>query len=63
MKEVWYVRGADMFDEFPTLFDTKMAAEIFARQEFPNLTEDQRYARVYYKPVWEAADLIEGENK
>lgn len=66
MKEVWFVRGADPHYSIPVLFATKMAAEIYARQEFPNEDPDTRYARVFCKRVWEESDLTEtneGESK
>jgi|GEM_PF-3693378 len=62
MKEVWYVQGADPDCPMPVLFATKMAAEIYARQEFPTEDEDRRYGRIFYKSVWEEADL-KGERR
>ena len=59
MKQVWYVQGADPDSPMPVLFATKMAAEMYARQEFPTLTESQRYARVFYRLVWEESDMKE----
>ena len=59
MKQVWYVQGADPEASMPVLFATKMAAEMYARQEFPTLTESQRYARIFYKSVWEEANMKE----
>lgn len=61
MKEVWYVQGADVDSPMPVLFSTKMAAEIYARQEFPDESSDRRYARIFYKSVWEEQDLMQGE--
>lgn len=66
MKQVWFVQGADPYSPMPVLFATKLAAEIYARQEFPNEDPDTRYARVFYKSVWEESDLTEtneGESK
>lgn len=57
MKQVWYVAGADPDSPMPVLFSTKVAAEIYARQEFPEEHPDRRYARIFYKSVWEEADL------
>jgi len=62
MTEVWYVKGVDPDSPMPVLFATKMAAEIYARQELPDLSESERYARVFYKTVWEEADL-KGERR
>jgi hypothetical protein len=62
MKEVWYVRGADPDSPMPVLFATKMAAEMYARQEFPHADPDERYARIFYKSVWEESDMKEHAN-
>jgi hypothetical protein len=43
----------------PVLFATKMAAEMYARLEFPNESPDTRYARIFYRSVWEEADMKE----
>ena len=32
MKQVWYVLGADIDSPMPVLFETKLAAEMYARQ-------------------------------
>lgn len=66
MKTVWYVSGANPDSRLPILFDTKMAAEIYARMEFPDESPDKRYARIYYSVVWEEQDVIDvekGESK
>lgn len=47
MSEVWYVQG----DEDVTLFKTKMDAERYARELFPDETESVRYARIFFFPV------------
>lgn len=59
MKQVWYVRGADPESPMPVLFATKMAAEMYARLEFPDEHPDTRYARIFYRSVWEEADMKE----
>lgn len=41
----WYVAG----DPQELLFETKMAAEIWARKLMPNMDPYNRYARVRYK--------------
>jgi hypothetical protein len=46
----------------PVLFATKMAAEMYARQEFPHADPDERYARIFYKSVWEESDMKEHAN-
>jgi hypothetical protein len=52
MNEVWYVVGeTDSPTEWPTLFDTKMGAEEWARCLFPNEHESKRYARIFYRRV------------
>ena len=66
MKTVWYVIGANPGSHLPMLFDTKMAAEIYARMEFPDESSDKRYARIYFSVVWEEQDLKaveKGESK
>jgi len=63
MKEVWYVQGADADLPMPILFSTKMAAEIYARQEFPDESPDRNYARIFYRDVFEEKDLMKGETK
>lgn len=62
MKVVWFVAGADPDSPMPVLFATKMAAEIYARREFPDAHPDERYARVFYKSVWEESDM-QGESE
>lgn len=57
MKEVWYIRGEAVDGLRHMLFATKMAAEIYARELFPNEPPDTRYARVYCMPVWEESDM------
>jgi hypothetical protein len=59
MKQVWFVKGADPGSPMPVLFDTKMGAEMYARQVFPDADPDERYARIFYKSVWEEADMQE----
>lgn len=57
MKEVWYVRGADPEGRFPEFFATKMLAEMYARDQFPQEGPDQLYARIFYRNVWEEEDV------
>jgi hypothetical protein len=45
--KVWFVTG----DEYMTLFATKMDAEKWARQMFPEEDFAKRYARIRYKDV------------
>jgi len=54
MKTVWFVSGEDMEG---TLFDTKLAAERFARMMFPDENESKRYSRIYYREVLTMDDL------
>jgi hypothetical protein len=59
MKEIWFVRGDPNtgYDYFPTLFDTKMAAEVYARQCFPDEHPDSRYARIFYRELLTLDDV------
>lgn len=43
-EDAWYVVG----DPHGFFFDTKMAAEIWARKLFPDMDPDNRYALVYF---------------
>jgi hypothetical protein len=52
MMKVWYVAGADNDIPIPVLFETKLAAEMYARQVWPDASPQDRYARVFYKSVW-----------
>ena len=52
---VWYV--ADGQGHMPQLFDTKIAAEKYARLLFPDEPESRRYARVYFRKVMTLEDL------
>ena len=45
--EMWYVLGIK-----DTYYATKMAAEVAARQAFPDEDPDKRYGRVYYKTMY-----------
>jgi hypothetical protein len=61
MREVWYVSGdPNAVGLWPSLFDTKEAAEAYARLVFPDDGEDRRYARVYFRTVLTLADLNGG---
>lgn len=62
MKQVWYVLGADNDSPIPVLFETKLAAEMYARQVWPDASPQDRYARVFYKSVWTEADMVEHAN-
>lgn len=58
MRQVWFVRGEhDEEYVMPTLFDTKEAAEVYARGLFPDEDEVKRYGRVYYREVMTINDL------
>ena len=48
-QEVWFVSGC----EEGYLFETKEDAEIYARKLFPDENGLQRYARIYFKTVYE----------
>ena len=60
MNLVWYVSEEDTAGFAPTLFDTKEAAEVYARVLFPDETESKRYARIYFRRVLTMADLNGG---
>ena len=62
MKQVWYVLGSPDEDVMPVLFETKMAAEMYTRQLWPDASPQDRYARVFYKSVWTEADMKEHAN-
>jgi hypothetical protein len=51
MSEIWYVNQGEGFDLVAHVFETKIEAERYARELFPNESEDERYARIYCKPV------------
>ena len=50
---VWYVQGSDD----PMVFNTKEAAEAYARIVFHYEEEHRRYARIYFREVWSLKDL------
>ena len=60
MKQVWYVQGEDTGGAFSTFFDTKQAAEVYARVLFPDEPESKRYARIYFHEVLTMSDLNGG---
>jgi len=52
MKEVWYVNESNGGFHFASyVFETKIEAERYARECFPDESEDERYARIFYKEV------------
>jgi hypothetical protein len=53
-QEVWFVSGC----EEGYLFETKLDAEIYARKIFPDETVLQRYARIYFKTVYEFKEEV-----
>ena len=61
MKQIWFVAGEHDEDYvIPTLFDTKQAAEVYARMLFPDETESKRYSRIFYREVLTMSDLNGG---
>ena len=49
---VWLVWGdPNAIDGMPCLWETKLDAERYARECFPDMHPDLRYARIYYKEV------------
>jgi len=61
-QEVWYVMGetdnTDMM--LPTLFDSKEAAEVYARMMFPDEDANKRYGRIYFRNILTMSDLHGG---
>lgn len=61
MKQIWFVAGEHDEDYvIPTLFDTKQAAEVYAKSLFPDETESKRYSRIFYREVLTMSDLNGG---
>lgn len=66
MKDVWYVQGdpetAGVWPSrvWPNLFETKEAAEVYARMMFPDEDESKRYARIFFREVLTMSDLRGG---
>ncbi len=58
MNEVWYVAGARTDGGMPTLFETKLDAERWARITFPKEDAYTRYARIYSTPVHTTDDML-----
>ena len=61
-QEVWYVAGETVNTDmlFPTFFDSKEAAEVYARMMFPNEDADKRYGRIYFRNILTMSDLHGG---
>jgi len=51
MKEIWYVNEGKGFHWVEHVFETKIGAERYAWECFPDESEDERYARIFYKKV------------
>jgi hypothetical protein len=51
MSEIWYVNEGEGFHLVAHVFETKIEAERYARELFPNESEGERYSRIYCKPV------------
>jgi hypothetical protein len=51
MNEIWYVDEGEGFHLAAHVFETKIEAEKYARMMFPEESEDERYSRIYCKPV------------
>ena len=62
MNQVWYVWGENDKNDsyYPTFFDTKLAAERYARILFPDEDIYKRDARVYCRDVLTMSDLNGG---
>ena len=51
MSEIWYVNEGEGFYLVEHVFETKIEAERYARELFPDEDERTRYARIHCKPV------------
>ena len=51
MNEIWYVDEGEGFHLVAYVFERKIEAERYARELFPEESEDSRYARIYCKSV------------
>ena len=51
MSEIWYVDEGEGFHLVAHVFETKVEAERYARELFPEESEDERYSRIYSKEV------------
>ena len=51
MSEIWYVNEGEGFHLVAHVFETKVEAERYARELFPEESEDERYSRIYSKEV------------
>ena len=53
MNEIWYVDEGEGFHLVAYVFETKIEAERYARELFPEESQDLRHARIYFKTVYE----------
>lgn len=53
---LWYVVGTADDTACPPLFSTKMRAEVYARERFPDESPSRRYARVMFTTVDDYCD-------
>ena len=52
-KQIWYLAGEGECDDgWPLLFDTKEAAEVYARQLYPDEAPSTRYCRIFSRNVF-----------
>jgi hypothetical protein len=51
MNEIWYVDEGEGFHLVAHVFETKIEAERYARELFPEESQDLRHARIYCKEV------------
>jgi hypothetical protein len=64
MKQVWYVQGEhNEGREIPTLFDTKLAAELYVQHLYPDEDISKQYSRIMYRDVLTVADMTGGLNE
>lgn len=52
--EVWYIQNdPNATGSWPKLFSTMEAAEMYAQLCFPDESPDRRYARIFYRRVFD----------
>ena len=51
MNEIWYVDEGEGFHLVANVFETKIEAERYARELFPEESQYLRHARIYCKEV------------
>jgi hypothetical protein len=57
---IWYVAGVPNWIGVPMMFESKEAAEVFARHCFPNDPPKDRVATLRTIPLWTLEDMKAG---